>query len=139
MLDNTDQFTRLVVSNPRHCVRHDNFTVLLEFSNFQLFQAKALTTFCAYSRELLTVLFNISRQSLTMLSCRALGLTLQAPSVEFYKFSGQCITTTAPVFHIFFFVLHDVRVSSTWIDAKGCRRRLLLPSARSGYFWPRSS
>ena len=35
LLDNIDHCTRLVVViNPRHCVRHDNFIVLSDFSKF---------------------------------------------------------------------------------------------------------
>ena len=113
-----------LVINPRHCVSHDSFTVFIRFFKTSNFFTQSLTKFFTFSRQSLTVpfkfsrqslamffkisrqsltvLFKISRQSLAMLLCPAIGLRLtpRASSVEFYRFSRQCITMPAPIFQI---------------------------------------
>ena len=128
VLDNIDHCTRLVVINPRHCVRHDNCAPFCS--------RKSITILCTFSRQPLTVLFICSRNHcarhnnvLFSRQYNTMFFKISRQSIMmFFNFSRQPITMFTSLFQIFFLVLHDGHMPSTWIDAQGSWRRILFTS-----------
>ena len=63
LLDNIDHCTRLVVINPRHCVRHDNFIVLSDFSKFPTLPGNTSQSSARFLVDLSLCLQNFSATS----------------------------------------------------------------------------